>query len=75
MAGPSLTPVLTKSKGAMAAAALVLAAAGGGSCAVIRAVSPPPGPELVAPAAQPSMAGQPATAAVPRGAGGVDAAG
>jgi GH25 family lysozyme M1 (1,4-beta-N-acetylmuramidase) len=59
----------------MAAAALVLAAAGGGSYAVIRAVSPPAGPELVAPAAQPSMAGQPATAAVPRGAGGVDAAG
>ncbi len=59
----------------MAAAALALAAAGGGSYAVVRAVSPPAGPELVAPAAQPSMAGQPATAAVPRGAGGVDAAG
>jgi GH25 family lysozyme M1 (1,4-beta-N-acetylmuramidase) len=54
---------------------LALAAAGGGSAVVIRAMSQSAGTVLVAPAAQPSMAGQPATATVPRGAGGADAAG
>jgi GH25 family lysozyme M1 (1,4-beta-N-acetylmuramidase) len=67
--------VLTKSRGAIAASVLALAAAGGGSAVVIRAMSQSAGPVLVAPAAQPSMAGQPATAAVPRGAGSADAAG
>jgi GH25 family lysozyme M1 (1,4-beta-N-acetylmuramidase) len=67
--------VLTKSRGAIAASVLALAAAGGGSAVVIRAMSQSAGPVLVSPAAQPSMAGQPATAAVPRGAGGADAAG
>jgi GH25 family lysozyme M1 (1,4-beta-N-acetylmuramidase) len=65
--------VLTKSRGAIAASVLAVAAVGGGSVVVIRAM--PAGPVLVAPAAQPSMAGPPATAAVPRGAGGADAAG
>ena len=67
--------MLTKSRGAIAASVLALAAAGGGSAVVIRAMSQSAGTVLVAPAAQPSMAGQPATAAVPRGAGGADAAG
>ena len=63
--------MLIKPRQALAASALALALAGG-SIAVIRVVSP--SGSAVSPSATPSLAGPPATAAVPRGAGSADGA-